>query len=59
MEYLPNGLTLDIPEGCFPLSTDSIALAEFVKLPKNKEGSIHIRKSSPALRVGEVSAHLR
>ena len=35
MEYLPNGLTLDIPEGCFPLSTDSIALAEFVKLPKN------------------------
>ena len=35
MEYLPNGLTLDIPEGCFPLSTDSMALAEFVKLPKN------------------------
>ena len=35
MEYLPKGLTLDIPEGCFPLSTDSMALAEFVKLPKN------------------------
>ena len=35
MEYLPNGLTLDIPEGCFPLSTDSMSLAEFVKLPKN------------------------
>lgn len=35
MEYLPNGLTLDIPEGSFPLSTDSMALAEFVKLPKN------------------------
>jgi len=35
MEYLPNGLTLDIPQGCFPLSTDSMVLAEFVKLPKN------------------------
>lgn len=35
MEYLPNGLTLHIPEGSFPLSTDSMALAEFVKLPKN------------------------
>ena len=35
MEYLPNGVTLVIPEGCFPLSTDSMALAEFVKLPKN------------------------
>lgn len=35
MEHLPNGLTLDIPAGCFPLSTDSMVLAEFVKLPKN------------------------
>ena len=35
MEYLPNGLTLDITEGCFPLSTDSMALAEFAKLPRN------------------------
>jgi len=35
MEYLPNGLTLDIPQGSFPLSTDSMVLAEFVKLPKN------------------------
>ena len=35
MEFLPNGLTLDIPQGCFPLSTDSMVLAEFVKLPKN------------------------
>lgn len=35
MEYLKNGFTLDIPEDCFPLSTDSIALAGFVKLPKN------------------------
>ena len=33
MEYLQNGLTLDIPQGCFPLSTDSILLADFVKLP--------------------------
>ena len=35
METLPGGLTLNIPEGCFPLSTDSMALADFVKLPKN------------------------
>ena len=35
MEFLPNGLTLDIPQGCFPLSTDSMVLADFVKLPKN------------------------
>lgn len=35
MEQLPNGLTLDIPEGAFPLSTDSMILAHFAKLPKN------------------------
>ncbi len=35
MEFLPNGYTLNIPEGCLPLSTDSMALAHFVKLPKN------------------------
>ena len=35
MEYLQNGFTLEICEGGFPLSTDSIALADFVKLPKN------------------------
>lgn len=35
MEYLQNGFTLDICPGGFPLSTDSIALAHFVKLPKN------------------------
>ncbi len=29
MEFLPNGLTLDIPGGCFPLSTDSMALGFF------------------------------
>ena len=33
MEYLPNGLTLEIPEGVFPLGTDSMALADFVRLP--------------------------
>lgn len=32
MEYLQNGFTLDIPQGCFPLSTDSILLADFTKL---------------------------
>lgn len=35
MEYLPNGLTLEIPDGAFPLSTDSMVLAHFAKLPKN------------------------
>lgn len=31
MEHLPNGFLLDIPQGCFPLSTDSMVLADFVK----------------------------
>ena len=35
MEYLPNGFTLELSEGSFPLSTDSMALAHFVRLPKN------------------------
>ena len=35
MEYLQNGFTLDIPPGCFPLSTDSILLADFVRLGSN------------------------
>lgn len=35
MEYLPNGCCLDIPPGCFPLSTDSMVLADFVRLPRN------------------------
>ncbi len=35
MEQLYNGFTLDIPAGVFPLSTDSMALSGFVKLPKN------------------------
>lgn len=29
MEYLPNGLQLEIPPGCFPLTTDSMVLAHF------------------------------
>ena len=35
MEYLPNGFQLEIPNGAFPLSTDSMVLAHFVRLPKN------------------------
>ncbi|MCD7755026.1 MAG: methyltransferase, partial [Firmicutes bacterium] len=35
MEILQNGFTLEIAPGCFPLSTDSIALSEFVRLPPN------------------------
>ena len=35
MEYLPNGFTLELAEGTFPLSTDSMALAHFVRLPRN------------------------
>ena len=35
MEQLQNGFTLDIPAGCFPLSTDSMLLSDFVHIPKN------------------------
>lgn len=35
MEQLHNGYTLALCEGAFPLSTDSVALAGFAKLPKN------------------------
>ena len=35
MEYLHNGFTLEICDGAFPLSTDSMVLAEFAKLPRN------------------------
>lgn len=35
MEKLHGGMTLRIPEGVFPLSTDSMVLAHFVKLKKN------------------------
>lgn len=34
METLYNGYTLEIVPGTFPLSTDSMALADFVRLPK-------------------------
>ena len=35
METFHNGFTLQIAPGAFPLSTDSMALASFVNLPKN------------------------
>ncbi len=35
MEHLHNGFTFELCHGAFPLSTDSIALGEFAKLPKN------------------------
>lgn len=35
MEHLHNGCTLDFSPGAFPLSTDSVALARFARLPKN------------------------
>ena len=35
METLANGFTLNIPDGAFPLSTDSILLSDFVNLPRN------------------------
>ncbi|MBP3684157.1 MAG: methyltransferase [Oscillospiraceae bacterium] len=35
MEQLPNGYTLAPAEGAFPLSTDSMVLSHFAKLPKN------------------------
>ena len=36
MEYLANDLTLDLTDG-FPLSTDSMVLADFVRLPKHAQ----------------------
>lgn len=35
METLANGYTLQIYDGCFPLSTDSMVLSHFAKLPRN------------------------
>ena len=35
MEHLHNGLTLELSDGAFPLSTDSVLLSAFVKLHKN------------------------
>ena len=34
MEYIATDFTLDLTDG-FPLSTDSMVLADFVRLPKN------------------------
>lgn len=34
MEYLHNGFTLELCQGAFPLSTDSMALSGFVRLPR-------------------------
>lgn len=33
MEHLPNGFTLELPQGAFPLSTDSMVLSHFATLP--------------------------
>lgn len=35
MERFHNGYTLEIPEGAFPLSTDTMLLSGFARLPKN------------------------
>ena len=35
MEFLHNGFTLELCQGAFPLSTDSIALSGFVRLSQN------------------------
>ena len=35
MEYLPNGYTLSLCDGAFPLSTDSMCLAHFARLPRH------------------------
>ena len=35
MEFLPNGFTLSLCPGAFPLSTDSMVLSHFVRLPKH------------------------
>ena len=35
MEFLPNGFTLDPSADAFPLSTDSMVLAHFVRLPRH------------------------
>lgn len=37
MEQLHNGFVLELSENAFPLSTDSIALSGFAKLPKNAQ----------------------
>ena len=37
MELLPKGFTLTLCRGAFPLSTDSMVLSHFVRLPKNAQ----------------------
>lgn len=37
MEFLSNGITLKIAPGTFPLSTDSMALAHFARLPRGAQ----------------------
>ena len=37
MELLPKGFTLTLCQGAFPLSTDSMVLSHFVRLPKNAD----------------------
>jgi len=37
MEQLPNGYTLELAADCFPLSTDSMLLAHFVRLPRSAQ----------------------
>ena len=37
MEHLPNGYTLELIPGTFPLSTDSMVLAHFAKLPSRAQ----------------------
>lgn len=37
MEYLHNGYVLELSPGAFPLSTDSIALADFVRISKQAD----------------------
>ena len=32
MEYLPGDIQLDIAQGCFPLTTDSMVLAHFANI---------------------------
>ena len=34
MEVFPNGYTLAVPDGCFPLGTDTMALGHFANIPK-------------------------
>ena len=37
MEQLQGGYTLDLPKGTFPLGTDSMVLADFVRLPRSAQ----------------------